>query len=210
MESQPNHEPKKKSGISRQFWVFLAVVGIVAIWNFLFSKPPKTSNSQVSFSSPPSARRRASAAPVYTPAIIDGARYWGETVSGVTFVIYSVRSAPTLVTPAKVFHTQGRFIIVRLVAQNNQKSAVDLDDSEFRLVSKDGVRYSASDDDIYLPNSVNLAQLNPGISRQVQAAFVVPSSIPLASLQFRAQGGMTGNQVLMPLRPLSGPTAPSS
>lgn len=204
MSAQPK---KKPSAIIRYGGGFLMVMGGLAVLGALLT--PSSSNGSASPAPASPQAPVAAAQPRYTPFDINHVRYWGKTVSGVTFVIYRVHTAPTLVTPFQTFRTQGRFVIVKLIVENDQKSAVTLSDAEFRLVSSTGVRYSASNDDVYLHHSVSLAQLNPGIPRLVQTAFNVPSFVSLSSLTFRAQGGMTGAQTTLPLRPLQGAHPPT-
>jgi hypothetical protein len=200
-------QKKKPSAIIRYGGGFLMIMGAIAIIGTIVM--PSGANGGTPSPAQPSTTPASAPTPNYTPFDINHVQYWGKTVSGVTFVIYQVRVAPTLVTPFQVFHTQGHFVIVKLVVENDQKSAVVLGDAEFRLISPSGVRYSASSDDAYLHHSVSFAQMNPGIPRMIQAAFNVPSYVPVSSLKFRAQGGMTGAQTTLPLRPLQGVHPPA-
>lgn len=203
-----SEQPKKKpSAIVRYGGGFLMVMGALAILGALFNSSSSTISPTNGAPSPQAPTEVAK--PIYTPFDINHVRYWGKTVSGVTFVVYQVRTAPALVTSFQVFHTQGHFILIKLIVENDQKSAVTLSDAEFRLISPSGVRYSASDDDVYLPHSVGFAQLNPGIPRLVQTAFNVPSFVSVSSLALRVQGGMMGDQTILPLRPLQSARPPT-
>ncbi len=205
-----SEEPKKKpSAIIRYGGGFLMVTVAIGVLGTILLPSSSSGGSGGDFTSASPETQPTPAQPSYTPFDINHVRYWGKTVSGVTFVIYRVRTAPTLVTPFQTFRTQGRFVLVKLIVENNQKSAITLSDAEFRLVSPTGVRYSASGDDIYLHHSVGFTQLNPGIPRLVQTAFNVPSLASLPSLTFRVQGGMTGEQTSLPLRPIQGANPPA-
>lgn len=153
----------------------------------------------------PPKRQLAQGAP-YTPFFINHTRYWGRTVSHVTYALYRVRQTPELVTSAGTFQAQGRYVVVTLAVENDQKSAIDLSGAQFRLIGPGGVRYSTSNNAIYLHDAVGFDQINPGISRIVSTAFDVPGDTPLGALQLRVQGGFSGDTTILPLHPLTGPS----
>ena len=101
---------------------------------------------------------------------------------------------------------QGKFIIVTVAVFNNQKDAITVDASEFKLIDKEKREYSASTRGMTALQMSNkqhrgfLEQLNPNMGFESTIVFDVPKNTSPKDYQLQAAGGFTGDKILMPLR----------
>ena len=100
---------------------------------------------------------------------------------------------------------QGKFVVVSVVVSNEQKDAVTVDASSFKLVDKDGREYSYSTEGQMAIQVGNgdakgfLTSLNPGITTNFEIPYDVPKKLELSNITMKARGGMTGKEITLPL-----------
>lgn len=131
----------------------------------------------------------------------------GKVSSNVGIAIYKIEETNVLGgNPFMREKAMGKFIVVSLVVHNNQKDAVTVDNSCFKLVDKNGREYSYSSDGfmaIAVGNGGDtkgfLTELNPGIVTNFVIPYDVPANLDISQLSLKARGGMTGKDILLPL-----------
>jgi Domain of unknown function (DUF4352) len=84
---------------------------------------------------------------------------------------------------------------------NYQNSEITLSNSEFELIAPDGTQYASSVKSMEVGerNSLFLAGLNPGLTKEGVVIFDIPESVEASGLQLRFHGGMTGDSEVLPL-----------
>lgn len=133
-----------------------------------------------------------------------GQLYAYET-SNVLLGIAKVKEANSIGDSYFSEDAQGKFIIVTVAVFNNQKDAITVDASEFKLIDKEKREYSASTRGMTALQMSNkqhrgfLEQLNPNMGFESTIVFDVPKNTGSDDYQLRAAGGFTGDKILMPL-----------
>lgn len=136
-----------------------------------------------------------------------GQLYAYET-SNVLLGIAKVKEANSLGDSYFSEDAQGKFIIVTVAVFNNQKDAIAVDASEFKLIDKEKREYSASTRGMTALQMSNkqhrgfLEQLNPNMGFESTIVFDVPKNTGPKDYQLRAAGGFTGDKILMPVKPM--------
>ncbi len=97
----------------------------------------------------------------------------------------------------------GKFAVVCVTVQNNQRDAITVDNSCFRLVDMETrTQYSPSAEgqlafDMSYDNSSTFIQLNPGLKMSMWVVFDVPESLLNRKIGLLGRGGFAGRDVLM-------------
>ena len=95
---------------------------------------------------------------------------------------------------------QGAFVVVKLSIQNNQKDAISVSDSSFKLLDKDKREFSSSSDgniglEMTEKKTLMFVNVNPGNTIEGYIAYDVPKGVTGFNMQ--ATGGMTGKPIIL-------------
>lgn len=130
----------------------------------------------------------------------------GKISSDVGIAVFNVYETNTLGdNPYATEHAQGKFVVVSVVVTNNQKDAVTVDASSFEIVDANGREFEHSTEgqtaiQVSKGDAKGfLTKLNPGITTNFVIPYDVPSDLDISSLQLKARGGMTGEEIMLPL-----------
>ena len=151
-------------------------------------------------------KQEVQAEPEYTCDVEGVGKVIGKVSSNVGIAIYKVEERDVLGdNPYMQKKPQGKFVVVSVVVSNEQKDAVTVDASSFKLVDKDGREYSYSTEGQMAIQVGNgdakgfLTQLNPGITTNFEIPYDVPKKLELSNITLKARGGMTGKEITLPL-----------
>ena len=148
------------------------------------------------------------------PAIVmgvDGVNYLAYSASKVDIAITKVREGEGAIgsNPFLQQEPMGKFVIVSAYVKNNQKDAITVDFNSFKLIDNDGREYSSSPEGhVALAMEQGskakgmMTRLNPNMGTAFSFVFDVPKELSLFDVAFQARGGMTGDSVRIPLRPI--------
>lgn len=134
-----------------------------------------------------------------------GQLYAYET-SNVLLGIAKVKEANSIGDSYFSEDAHGKFIIVTVAVFNNQKDAIAVDASEFKLIDKEKREYSASRRGMTALQMSNkqhrgfLEQLNPNMGFESTIVFDVPKNTGPDDYELQAAGGFTGDKILMPVK----------
>ncbi|HEY8805278.1 MAG TPA: DUF4352 domain-containing protein [Clostridium sp.] len=95
---------------------------------------------------------------------------------------------------------QGAFVVVKLSIQNNQKDAISVTDSSFKLLDKDKREFDASTDAsigmmMVEKKTFMFENVNPGNTIEGYIVYDVPKG--LTGFTMQATGGMTGKPIIL-------------
>lgn len=130
---------------------------------------------------------------------------YAYVASDVAFAITDINTAKSVGNEYFSKEAQGKFILVKIASFNNQKDAVTIDSNLFKLINKNKQEYSASNEGMTALQLSNgnadgfLQQVNPGMGIEVVYVFDVPANTEPKDYKLQARGGMTGDDVVMPL-----------
>ena len=102
----------------------------------------------------------------------------------------------------------GKFYKVTIYVYNNQKDAIVVDSSYFKLVDKQGREFSvstAAQTATQLKDGSTkgfLTQLNPGMGTDFKFIYDVPKNTDIMEYGLQARGGATGDKIIIPLNPV--------
>ncbi len=91
--------------------------------------------------------------------------------------------------------TTGKFVIIDVTVQNNDKESRYVDGAMFKLLDKDGAEYSSTSEADMLINDGTgffLEKINPKMSRRGKVAFEVPADATNLKLQVSSGLGWSG------------------
>jgi len=120
-------------------------------------------------------------------------------VSSVKFQVTGSSTAPTYgKNQFMTAKASGIFKIVKLTVTNNQKDAITMDGSLFKLIDDKGREFTASTEAQSAAMADNkeglfLKQINPGLSVSGEVVFDVPPDAK--GFKLKARGGMTGKDI---------------
>lgn len=185
----------------------LGVIGLFVILGILGSIFGGGSSSHKDNSNnSKSTKQEVQAEPEYTCDIEGVGKVVGKISSNVGIAIYKVEERDVLGdNPYLQKKPQGKFVVVSIVVSNEQKDAVTVDASSFKLIDKDGREYSYSTEGqtaIQMGNGDAkgfLTKLNPGITTNFEIPYDVPKKLELSNISLKARGGMTGKEISLPL-----------
>lgn len=131
---------------------------------------------------------------------VDGlGKFKGTISSNVGFAVCGVIERDVL----SVERPQGRFVIVNIALFNGTKKAITMRETDYKLVSIDGIEYSYSVRAIkYAPGGQtggDYKEINPGFSVSRVLPFDVPKNVKISDLRLKAVFGRNGTPVLLPL-----------
>lgn len=99
---------------------------------------------------------------------------------------------------------KGQFVVVDLVIYNNQKDAITVDGSSFKLIDNKNREFSTSNEGMTALQMSEghadgfLSKINPGLTTRIRFVFDVPGDA--TGLQLKARGGFTGEAITLPLQ----------
>ena len=100
---------------------------------------------------------------------------------------------------------EGKFVVVSIVVSNEQKDAVTVDASSFKLIDKDGREYSSPLKDKRQYRWVMgdakgfLTKLNLVLQQILKYHMMFLKKLELSNISLKARGGMTGKEISLPL-----------
>jgi len=133
---------------------------------------------------------------------IGNATYPSTAVSNVTVTLLRAQAIPGFLNSYEVVRPDaGQFIAIRVAITNQQRDEITMSMSLFKLLTPDGVEYSASEKSLQISNeqSLFLKNINPGLTKTGDVLFEVPTGINLRSMRLVFRGGMTGGEATLPL-----------
>ena len=121
--------------------------------------------------------------------------------SHVGVAVLDVRSSPVFNSGYELSRADGKYVMVAVAVTNYQNSEITLSNAEFELFGADGTQFASSVKSIEVGerNSLFLAGLNPGLTKQGAVIFDIPESVDVSSLRLRFHGGMPGESEELPL-----------
>lgn len=132
--------------------------------------------------------------------------YLGKEVSNVCLSIYNISEPKSFPRPfGREVKPLGKFVMVRVAISNNQKDAITVDSSSFKLVDSQNrefsTSYEAMDAQRYKEGNTKgfLSKLNPGMGDLFFFIFDVPADMHWWDFWLQAKGGMTGDKIIVPL-----------
>lgn len=143
---------------------------------------------------------------LYVP-MVENEKYYGEYVSNVGIAIYKIEKKDSLGADSYFMKKPlGKFIIVSAVITNNQKDAITIDSSSFKLVDKNKNEFSTSVEGMSVLQMSEghtkgfLTKLNPTMTITISLVFDVPVDAKEKDFSLQAQGGFSGDKVNLPLQ----------
>ena len=142
---------------------------------------------------------------------INGVNYIAYNSSDVDIAITNIQTAQTIGTnPYLKKKAVGKFIIVDVFVNNNQKDAITVDSNSFKIIDNQKREFSHSiEGETALRMEKRsggdsakgfLTKLNPGMGTTFSFVFDVPGNIDPNTSSLQATGGFAGSKILMPLK----------
>lgn len=131
---------------------------------------------------------------------------YAYSASDVIFAISEISTPATLGNSFISERPQGKFVVLKIIAYNNQKDAVTIDSNCFKLVDKEKHEFSTSVPGMTAIQMSGghakgfLSQVNPTMSLEAEYVFDVPVNAKLSDFTLQARGGMTGDKVNIPVK----------
>jgi hypothetical protein len=128
--------------------------------------------------------------------------YPQTTVSNVTVTIAKAGEGRGFANGYEIVRPEGgKFVEVRVLISNQQRDEITMSTSLFKLLTPDGVEYSASEKSLEISGeeALFLKNINPGLTKGGIVLFEVPSDLDVRSLRLSFRGGMTGETATLPL-----------
>mgnify|MGYP001338972179 CR=1 FL=1 len=127
----------------------------------------------------------------------------GLWASNVGTAIAEIKSYKTLETSFSVTRAQGIFKMVYIVVSNNQKDAVTLDSTAYKLIDDQGREYSHSTEaqttlQMRGQETFFLKKVNPGLTAGGWVVFDIPEKANVVGMKF--SGGFTGEKAEVPFK----------
>lgn len=137
----------------------------------------------------------------------NGKNYFAYTSSDVDMAIFDI-SNPKVIGRNRFSQTKplGQFIVVSIAVKNNQKDAITVDSTSFKLIDKEKREFSTSTHAMTAIQMEGghakgfLTQLNPGMGTDFKFAFDVPADAKNRDFKLVAKGGFSGKKVEIPLK----------
>lgn len=126
--------------------------------------------------------------------------------SDVYFAISDISTPATLGNSFISERPQGKFVVIKIIAYNNQKDAVTIDSNCFKLIDKNKREFSTSVPGMSAIQISGghtkgfLSQVNPTMSLEAEYVFDIPANAKISDFTLQASGGMTGSKVDIPVR----------
>jgi hypothetical protein len=205
---------------------FLAVIGflavsfvVICIFVGALASSKHSSNltdiSPFSQSSADSSTSRSN--PGFERVAIGNAYYPKTTVSHVAVTLTKAQALPAFFNTYEIVRPEsGQFVAVRVLITNEQRDEITMSTSLFKLLSPEGLEYSASEKSLEVSgtDTLFLKGINPGLTKSGVVLFEVPNNIDISSLRLSFRGGMTGEQATLPLSEvgvqISAPPSPTT
>ena len=176
-----------------KFLTGLAVIVVLAVVSSAMSSGGKTTTTTTANPSTTTT----------TPAVtktVEAAPTTEGVSSDVKIKIIEVTNPKTLGIEGAISKPQGSFVVVKMSIQNNQKDAITIMDTSFKLLDKDKREFSpSSDGDVGLTmagkKTLSMDTVNPGNTIEGYVAFDVPKG--LTGFTMQATGGMTGDPIIL-------------
>ena len=130
---------------------------------------------------------------------------YAHEASNVLFGIANVKEKKELGNAYVSEKAKGKFIIVTVAIFNNQKDAITIDASRFKLIDKEGREYVSSSKGLVGLSLENknansfLEQLNPNMSMESIIVFDMPPNVRAKEYDLVTSGGFTGEELKLPL-----------
>ena len=118
-------------------------------------------------------------------------------VEELTYTVNSVEQAEEFSNSFDSLQTEGKFLVVDITVQNNDKEARFIDGEMFRVLDADGTEFSAkSEADMYINDDMGffLSEVNPKMSKTGKVAFEVPAETGELQLQVSSGFGFSGGK----------------
>lgn len=138
---------------------------------------------------------------------INGVNYIAYNASNVDIAITNVSTANTIGTnPYLTKKAMGKFILVDVFVNNNQKDAITVDSNSFKIVDNQKREFSHSIEgetalQMEKGNTKGfLTQLNPGMGTTFTFVYDVPGNLDINTAILEARGGFAGSKVAIPLK----------
>lgn len=134
----------------------------------------------------------------------NGKNYIGATASNVDVAVVDISNAESIGKIAKR-KPIGKFLICKVVVKNNQKDAITVDSSSFKLIDKKNNEFSVSTEGMtalqFEKDNTRgfLTKLNPTMGTEFDFVFDIPTQLDNPDFKLQATGGFTGSKLLVPL-----------
>jgi hypothetical protein len=205
---------------------FLAVIGFLGVSFFVIcilvgalasSRHSSNLTDTSSFSQSSADSSTSQSGPGFERVAIGNAYYPKTTVSRVAVTLTKAQALPGFYNEYEMVRPEsGQFVAVRVLITNQQRDEITMSTSLFKLLSPEGVEYSASEKSLEIAgtDTLFLKGINPGLTKSGVVLFEVPNNIDISSLRLSFRGGMTGEQATLPLSEvgvqISVPPSPSA
>lgn len=138
---------------------------------------------------------------------INGVNYLAYNSSDVDIAITNLRTAETIGTnPYLKKKALGKFILVDVFINNNQKDAITVDSNSFKILDSQKREYSQSvEGETALQMEKGdtkgfLTKLNPGMGTTFTFVYDVPGNLDINAANLEARGGFVGSKIVIPLK----------
>ncbi|WP_164669381.1 DUF4352 domain-containing protein [Virgibacillus doumboii] len=125
------------------------------------------------------------------------------TVANVGFTVDNVKSTSEIDSGNEFVEnatTSGKFVILDVTVKNDQKEALTMNSSYFKIKTADGTTYDPiTDGQVMMAMGDNmgdffLTQINPGLSKSGKVVFEVPKDMKLKGSVLHCQTGFFGTE----------------
>ena len=138
---------------------------------------------------------------------INGVNYIAYTSSDVDIAITNVSTAATIGSnPYLKKKAMGKFVLVDVFVNNNQKDAITVDSNSFKIIDNQKREFSHSiegETALQMEKGDHkgfLTKMNPGMGTTFTFVFDVPGNIDLNTSSLEARGGFAGSKIVIPLK----------
>ncbi|MBQ8700519.1 MAG: DUF4352 domain-containing protein [Acidaminococcaceae bacterium] len=138
---------------------------------------------------------------------INGVNYIAYNSSDVDIAITNLTTAKSIGSnPYFKKKAMGKFVLVDVFINNNQKDAITVDSSSFKILDNQKREFSKSvegETALQMEKGDNkgfLTQLNPGMNTTFTFVYDVPENLDLNTANLEARGGFGGSKVVIPLK----------
>lgn len=138
---------------------------------------------------------------------INGVNYIAYNSSDVDIAITNVRTTNTIGTnPYLKKKAMGKFVLVDVFVNNNQKDAITVDSNSFKIIDNQKREYSHSvegETALHMEKGNSkgfLTKINPGMGTTFTFVYDVPGNLETNTANLEARGGFSGSKVVIPLK----------
>jgi Domain of unknown function (DUF4352) len=140
--------------------------------------------------------------PGFERVAIGNAYFPKTTVSHVAVTLTKAQALPSFFNAYEIVRPEsGQFVAVGVLITNEQRDEITMSTSLFKLLSPEGLEYSASEKSLEIggTDTLFLKGINPGLTKSGVVLFEVPNNVDISSLRLSFRGGMTGEEASLPL-----------